>query len=530
MAGPLELVVQSIILLGLVYISRDLFDGAGFFISSVLGGRNNGVINRWMHEKIAHIDPVLLEDTNIQDDFNKAGSGAGATQDALMAVMTLITFNGSYFFIMGFYLFSIKPIFLVLIAIVFIPTLIGQLLKTSIVSKNEDRVAPERRANSFFQDAICGIGYFKETRSLGAFWYFLKGFKESLSRLNSAEWQTELKIIRVDIISRLSTLLGYIAILILLVNSLLAGDISVGAFAAVFGSIGTMFYTMDNIFWRVGLVTTRVGSAHNFIRFLELPERKGNAAVSDIREGIKAQNITFRYPHSEKNAIDNISLNIKAGEKIAIVGENGAGKTTLVRLLLGVYRPDEGEVILNGMSTSSTENISLFKGVSAVFQKFLRYPLTLSENIRISDFSSAKEPDTAASEAGVAYGDLHTLPDGFGTVLSRDFGGVELSGGQWQRVAIARGLYRSYDIIALDEPTSAIDPLEESRIYQMFVELAKDKTALIVTHRLGSAKIADRILVMDEGKIVEEGNHTELMAYGGIYRELFDAQAKWYIR
>jgi len=153
--------------------------------------------------------------------------------------------------------------------------------------------------------------------------------------------------------------------------------------------------------------------------------------------------------------------------------------------------------------------------------------LSLCEHTRISDFGRENAPIEVAARSGV---DIHSpaYPNGLETMLSRDFGGVELSGGQWQRVAIARGLYRSHDVIVLDEPTSAIDPIEESAIYRKFMELSDGKTAIIVTHRLGSVKIADRILVMDKGRIVEEGTHDSLMSEGGMYHQMYQAQKQWY--
>jgi ATP-binding cassette subfamily B protein len=173
---------------------------------------------------------------------------------------------------------------------------------------------------------------------------------------------------------------------------------------------------------------------------------------------------------------------------------------------------------------------SRFSRVSGVFQNFIRYKLTARENITISDTEQTPAADPLskrAEEAGVRTADL---PDGLNTVLSREFDGIELSGGQWQRVAIARGLYREHDIIILDEPTAAIDPIEESNIFRLFKESAKGKTAVLVTHRLGSVKIADRILLMEEGKICELGTHDQLMEQNGKYAKMYREQASWYER
>lgn len=173
---------------------------------------------------------------------------------------------------------------------------------------------------------------------------------------------------------------------------------------------------------------------------------------------------------------------------------------------------------------------AIYRGISGVFQSYRRYKLTLAEYIGVSDVSKPADPTHLASSAGKADLDIDggSFPDGYDTMLSREFDGVDLSGGQWQRVAIARGFYRAHDMIVLDEPTAAIDPIEESRIYAKFAEISRGKTAIIVTHRLGSTKIADRIVVLGAGKIVELGSHEELMRQGGTYAEMFTAQARWY--
>jgi ATP-binding cassette subfamily B protein len=223
-------------------------------------------------------------------------------------------------------------------------------------------------------------------------------------------------------------------------------------------------------------------------------------------------------------------LHIKGGETVAVVGVNGSGKTTLSRLFLGLYTPSEGTVKIGGVDTREVKRSSITRGMSAVFQKFQKYKMTLAENIQIGDPGLQDNKDILNTSIKQADIDLteDKFPDGPDTMLSRDFDGIELSGGQWQRVAIARGLYRIKDVIVLDEPTSAIDPIEETRLYEKFAEVSKGKTAVLITHRIGSARIADRIIVMNEGKIVETGSHEELISQNGLYKEMFDAQIKWY--
>jgi ATP-binding cassette subfamily B protein len=285
---------------------------------------------------------------------------------------------------------------------------------------------------------------------------------------------------------------------------------------------------MEEIIQRhIGMIAASLGKAHNLIRFMDLPDCGGQACERKAEAGIVVEGATFRYPNADADSVTDIHLAIRAGETVAIVGKNGAGKTTLARFLTGIYKPTSGRVLLCGMDTSNADAAHLFDNVSGVFQKYQRYQMTLRDNIRISDYGNSADIERPLSQAGV---DVNggSFPNGLDTMLSREFEGVDLSGGEWQRVAIARGLYRTHDTILLDEPTAAIDPLEESRIYRQFIEMSRSKTAIIITHRLGSTQIADRVLVMDKGRIVGDGTHQTLMKDCELYRDMYNAQAEWY--
>jgi ATP-binding cassette subfamily B protein len=323
---------------------------------------------------------------------------------------------------------------------------------------------------------------------------------------------------------------GYIGILLLLVGLMMKGEIGAGAFAAVFASVELMFSMMKGFFERVGILAGNFGKVQNYIRFMQTPERSGEDIefLEDI--DIVLSGVCFSYPGAKQKTVDGVSAVIQNGETIAVVGENGSGKTTLVRLITGLYLPDEGDVLYNQVNTKTVSARSLFGHFSAVFQQYQRYQMTLRENVGISEVNKAASDfalDNVCSLASAGK-DRSSFTNGYDTMLSREFDGVDLSGGEWQRVAIARGFFRSRQIIVLDEPTAAIDPIEETKIYGRFAEISQNKTALIVTHRLGSAKFADRILVMKQGRLVEQGTHDNLLKAGGEYARLYGSQKQWY--
>lgn len=526
--GAVGTVLWMAVLLSLVAIGAQVLNGVHNFLSGALFQRIEGPMQGVVHKKTARLDPVVFEDPASLDHINKAVEGAKGSGGLLFTVLTLFTFYLPYFFFMSVYLYRLKPILVLTIVLVFLPNLLTNLVRSLVFAKLEDESAPLRRRMEAYEEALCGRAAFKETRALGGYGFFTRLYRETIDLLNRTAWKAERRTNLMELGLKIVTLLGGGVIIWMLLDALRAGEISVGAFAAVFSSINMLFGVMEEIVCRhLGAVVKNMSTVRNFVRFLDLPERAGEARAMDAGQGVDMENVSFRYPGAEQDSLRNVSLAIRPGETIAVVGENGAGKSTLVRLLVGLYVPQSGRVRIGGCDTASVAPASLWRGISGVFQKYQRYQLTLRENVDLSDPEQHADAGKAVQAAGLALED-GSFPEGIETMLSREFDGVDLSGGQWQRVAIARGLYRAHNMIVLDEPTAAIDPIEETHVYQRFAELAKDATALIVTHRLGSARIADRIVVMEAGHIVEEGTHAVLIRQNGVYARMWDAQAQWY--
>ncbi len=453
-------------------------------------------------------------------------------------VLAILTFYIPYFVFMGWYLFSLKPILASAIVIIFLPTALAQLLRVKVFSHLEDASAPVRREYEYYETCMAGREYFKETRILGSFSYFKKLYQESLISLQKLKFKATMRSNLFELAMRTVTVGGYCTILWMLYDALMKQEVTVGAFAAVFNSIGMLYNVMEEVICRhIGEMAANTGSIRNYLNFLAMEERTGQRQDAPDWGDIVLENVSFSYPAGKKEdgttepvkyAVKNVSLTLHKGETLAVVGENGSGKSTLIRLMAGLYLPGEGTVKKNGIDTRELAMAALTGKTSAVFQKFQRYQMTLAENIVIGDPGKDWGKNRLDSVCAMAGTDPDAFPKGYDTMLSREFDGIDLSGGQWQRVAIARGFFRSHDLIILDEPTAAIDPYEETRIYNRFAEIARDKSAVIVTHRLGSVRLADRILVMKDGEAVQLGTHEELITREGEYKRLYEAQEQWY--
>jgi ATP-binding cassette subfamily B protein len=262
-----------------------------------------------------------------------------------------------------------------------------------------------------------------------------------------------------------------------------------------------------------------------------LSKADGRLIPRPIRRGFEFRNVSFAYPGTTRRILKNFNFTLAPGERIALIGENGQGKTTVVKLITRLYDPTEGQILLDGVDLRDYKIEDLHHEIGVIFQDFMRYEMTVHENIAVGSVERkhTDEEIERAAEKSLAASVVAKLKGGYGQMLGRRFeGGVELSGGEWQRVALARAYLRDAQLLILDEPTAALDARSELEVFERFAELTQNKMALLISHRFSTVRMADRIVVLADGRLVEEGNHAQLIARGGLYAEMFEMQAASY--
>ncbi len=367
---------------GLFCLSQFLNGAGNFHISAVLWPKQERGVKTMIFRDGGPPFPSDFEDTEKLDHINKAIEGAQGALQMAFIVISIATFYVPYLLFMSWYLFSLKPVLALSILLVFVPTAATQLVRAKVFAKTENETAPLRRQAEHYESCMVGRKFFKETRLWGGFTFFGKLYRETLQNIQRLKYTATMRTNRLELLMRFCTVLGYTGILLLLFDALMKQEITVGAFAAVFNSIGSLYAIMEEIICRhIGDLSKKIGTVGNFIRFLELPEREGIQREAPGWGDIVLEHVSFSYPHSEKSAVEDVSFTLKKGQTLAVVGENGSGKSTLVRLISGLYTPTEGRVLHNSRDTRELSMQALFKGISAVFQNFQKYLLTLSENL-----------------------------------------------------------------------------------------------------------------------------------------------------
>jgi len=316
-----------------------------------------------------------------------------------------------------------------------------------------------------------------------------------------------------------------------------AGVLTVGDMTFLSGSFNRLQNQLQNLlstFTRITESALYLQDYFDFLAISPLIKDKPDAieAPGTIKTGIQFDNVGFKYPGTEIWAVRHISFLLNAGEKLALVGENGAGKTTLVKLLARMYDPTEGRILIDGIDIKRFKIESYRKMIGVIFQDYVRFNFTAGENVAVGQIEDAEnEPQIhIAAEKSLADTVIRKLPAGYDQMLGKRFAeGVDLSGGEWQKIALARAYMRDAQIVILDEPTAALDARAEYEVFKRFSELTSGKSAVIISHRFSTVRMADRILVLRNGEMLELGTHEELLEKKGLYAELFHLQAQGYV-
>ncbi len=338
------------------------------------------------------------------------------------------------------------------------------------------------------------------------------------------------------IVTKITETIGAAAGSVYLLHQVLSKVISLDRYFFLSGALLRIGGALNSVFGTLAFLQEKLIFADSFFELIDYrPANIDKPSAVEIQKVKKLHivfdNVTFAYPETEELVFEKLNLEIQPGEHLAIVGENGAGKSTLIKLLMRFYKPDSGRILINGVDLNDIAIESWYSQLATLFQDFNQYPLPINENIEIG--RSSKKADTKLLKQAAEFAGVDKLvakyKHGWDTVLDPSFEkGVEPSGGQWQRIALARAFYRNANVMILDEPTSAIDANAEYHIFNSIFEHYKERTAIIVSHRFSTVRRANRIIVIDKGKIVEQGSHQELMKRNGMYHDLFSKQAEGY--
>ncbi len=397
----------------------------------------------------------------------------------------------------------------------------------------------ERREMNYYSALMVDKDRAKEIKLMGLAPSFIGKYKASFKKYFKGLKRIMIKESAVQLAVGLFTTAGTCALFVYVAYSIVFGNGEIGDYSLYTGAVTSISTYVTTMLTSTATIYEGTLFINNMMEFMDeevtvvpsLPEPV--VPSQNTPHTIELRGVSFRYPGCDFDVIHNVNLTLNNGESVVLVGLNGAGKTTLIKLITRLYDPTEGEILLDGRNIKEYDIKALYDMFGIIFQDFGRYSLSVGENIAIGDVNTAHsmEDIVKASEQGGASEFIDKLPGGYATPLTRIFeeNGIELSGGQWQKLSIARAFLKDSEFLILDEPTASLDPMAEAEIFNQFAELSKNKITIFVSHRLSGAVDADKIVVLEDGKIEEVGNHKELMERQGKYYTLFTTQAQKYI-
>jgi ATP-binding cassette subfamily B protein len=573
--GEIDGLVRLVVIEVAIVVFGEILSRASALVESLLGDLFANHTSIRLMEHAARLDLFHFENPDFYDHLERARRQT-VGRIVLLNQLLQMGQDGLTLGTLGVALLIYNPWLVLLLALAVIPSFIGETHFASLEYSLLYQWTPERRMLDYIRFIGASDKTAKEVQMFGLAPWLVERYRTLATKFY--ELNKKLSIRKGIVATALSFLgtLGYYAAYGIILLEAVAGGISIGTLTFLAASFSRSRDLISRILLGASGVYEQSLYLKDLFDFFAMEPTISSPAGAPLvpqplRDGFVFEDVGFRYPESERWAVRHVSIALRPGERVALVGENGAGKTTLTKLMARLYEPTEGRILLDGRDLREYDLASVRKAIGVIFQDFVRYDLRFDENIGIGEIERAREhldPGAAAvdelinevaangipehhdgetaqettsansasapyimlaAERSLAASLLPQLPDGYRQVLGRRFkGGVDLSGGEWQKVALARAYMRDAQMLILDEPTAALDARAEYEVFVRFSELVSGRMAVIISHRFSTVRMADRIIVLKEGEVVEEGSHTELVKRSGLYAELFALQAEGY--
>jgi ATP-binding cassette, subfamily B, bacterial len=516
------------VFLGLITRAVDYSD-------SLLANRYTQYVSVRVMEQAARLDLTTYEDPVFYDRLERAR--VQATDRLAMIqqigrliqqIITTLVFSAA--------LAWASPWLVLLLAAGVLPSFLGETHYAFLGYAKNFRQTPAKRQMDYLRQVAGSREGAKEVKLFGLHKFFTDRFQSLAHQIYVEDVAlSRSKLIIGGLLGIIGTL-GYYGAYVYVIWRTLRGAYDIGQFTFLTAAIQQASSNLQQVFSTASGIADQALFLTDLIAFFEMEPTvhsnpNGLPAPTPIKSGFEFRNVSFAYPGTERTVLKNFNLTLSPGERIALIGENGQGKTTVVKLITRLYDPTEGQILLDGIDLREYSLEDLHRNIGVIFQDFMRFEMTARENIAVGRIDQPHQQSDIEVAAHKSLADtvVSKLANGYDQMLGRRFeGGVELSGGEWQKMALARAYLRDAQLLILDEPTAALDARSELEVFERFAELTEGKMALLISHRFSTVRMADRIVVLSGGRLIEEGNHHELMARNGLYASMFEMQAASY--